>query len=180
MDNVKRKVTFLINRANKIKGTKMGVPHIRIFKHSFAAAVAAKVDGVYTIYINEEVYKHGKEFLFNEILPHEVAHIILFRKNEPRHTKEWKTLCKALGGTGNIKVTAPIQLFGRAIHYNYRGEQNVPIWVNRKHHKLIQSSDKEWAFSDRHPLTFIRKDQFTGLTTKGNPYEQKKKFRKVD
>lgn len=170
MDRIKQRLAFLINRANKLKGTNLPVPKLKTFIHSIAAGAAEKFNDKYTIYINKELYENGMSFILDEILPHEVAHIILFKKNQANHNKEWQNLCKALGGTGNALVRSPIQIFGRAIHYQYRICGKPTVWVNRQQHKALQASKKQWSFSNIEPFVFVGSHHYTGKTVKGNPY----------
>lgn len=178
MDILKQRISFLIHRANKIKGTDLPVPKIKLFTHSSKAGIAEKnyTNNQYTIFINKELYERDIGFVLTEILPHEVAHIILFQKNVVNHCKEWKDLCKALGGSGSIIVYPNIQLFGRAIHYQYRVNQYPSVWVNKRHHKILQKNTKQLAINNKEPFVFIGKEHYTGKTVKGNPHDKQKRM----
>lgn len=60
----------------------------------------------YFITMNRKYLVDNMEVYLNEIIPHEVAHIICFHNNriELGHGDLWRELCITMGGTGEERV----------------------------------------------------------------------------
>jgi hypothetical protein len=77
----------------------------------------------WTIYISTKGF-HKPWFIINEILPHELAHMAMFRVNDMDHSSQWKKCAIHLGATGAICLLEP-SYRSQKIHgvYTYRKEQ---------------------------------------------------------
>lgn len=61
-------------------------------------------DNIYTLKFNRDAILNNYDYMLNETIPHEVAHLAQWIKPNTRiknHNKAWKRLCIMLGGKGN-------------------------------------------------------------------------------
>jgi SprT protein len=67
------------------------------------AGEAIQEDGELTLRFNSQV---PKERLIAEVIPHEVAHLVCYRRPElgKNHCDGWKSICIALGGIGTRTI----------------------------------------------------------------------------
>lgn len=59
-------------------------------------------DGQIRIYLNKKRFKESKNYMLEEVIPHEYAHALVFALNEHRtkdgHTQLWQDICLKLDG----------------------------------------------------------------------------------
>ena len=97
----------------------------------------------YAVNINKNALVVGGktyDFLFQEVIPHEVAHIVCMKLELPSsHTKTWKNICIQLGGIGMAKYSkehAPeISDFNRPFKYIFDNGDSVQV-SNIIHNKI--------------------------------------------
>lgn len=97
----------------------------------------------YSVNINKNALRIGGKtynFLFEEVIPHEVAHIVCMKLELPSsHTKTWKNICIQLGGIGLAKYSkehAPeISDFNRPFKYIFDNGESVQV-SNIIHNKI--------------------------------------------
>ncbi len=55
------------------------------------------------IYLNKKMFQESKDYMINDVLPHEYAHALMFifgktTNQNGGHTKAWQNICKNIGG----------------------------------------------------------------------------------
>lgn len=100
----------------------------------------------------------------SEIAPHEVAHAAmawLAWKTGARlrsHGPEWRSLCVALGGSGDTTHDLPLPRARRHREYEYRLVDGTRVWLGGVRHRRLQSGHTRYA----HRGAPIPRDAHTG------------------
>lgn len=93
--------------------------------------------GEITLRFNREYAEHDCEFILNDTVPHEVAHIARFHYDDGTHGNDWKKTCVDLGGTA--KATHPIpKIFCKGRTYEYITTTGYAVRVSEHMHTKIQ------------------------------------------
>jgi predicted SprT family Zn-dependent metalloprotease len=80
--------------------------------------------------------------ILGDTLPHEIAHIVCFRKGwDKGHGARWKEVCIELGGSGEQCVHPDLHYIGREGSWKYQGTTGHVYWVNRRTHTFIQAGN---------------------------------------
>lgn len=108
--------------------------------------------GTRALQFNLDWYKADPERFLAIVVPHEVAHIVTaaIAPRATAHGREWKAICKALGGDGKRTCAIPV-LNGvararRVTEYKYLSNRGVEVWVGPVHHCKLQTR------GDVHPV----------------------------
>lgn len=112
---VEQKCHDLIAKGNALFGTNVKLASIGWDLRGRAAGMAKRSGLVYSVRFNLEAKRLDPTHFFNETVPHEIAHLIVFeltltgRSRDRGHGRDFKRVCRALGGTGarchNIALT---------------------------------------------------------------------------
>lgn len=112
---VEQKCHDLIAKGNALFGTNVKLSSIGWDLRGTAAGQARRRSLVYSVRFNLEAKRLDPTHFFNETVPHEIAHLIVFeltltgRSRDRGHGRDFKRVCRALGGTGarchNIALT---------------------------------------------------------------------------
>lgn len=94
----------------------------------------------YYIRVSEDGLKSDPEYVINEVIPHETAHVIAYwlEKNDMPHGdfghgEGWKTIAKALGSDGSVN--------GKSMEtnpYKYRAADGEIVNLSQEQHDAIQ------------------------------------------
>jgi len=93
----KTEVEKLISKANK--GLHAGLDAPEVVINSFLVTTAGRAFGTYLVDFNESLFKKHPQNFINDVIPHEVAHIVtskLYPGASP-HGKEWKSVMLFFG-----------------------------------------------------------------------------------
>lgn len=82
-------------------------------------------------------YAHA---LMDEVLPHEVAHLLVMAKGsrERAHGPRWHALCLALGGSGARTHTLPLDASRQQQRWCYRDSAGAIHWLTTTRHRRLQ------------------------------------------
>lgn len=94
--------------------------------------------GQYIIELNPDAIVNHKSFIIEEVLPHEMAHLVCFNKPEigNDHDAGWANACKLLGGSGrmhhDVKLRGRSHTSVKCVYQTKLGEMHVPASLHRK------------------------------------------------
>jgi predicted SprT family Zn-dependent metalloprotease len=92
--------------------------------------------------INTDMMQNSSwDHIYNDTVPHEVAHLVCFHTNWDRgHGRYWRMVCKDLGGTGkrchNESVT-----YAKGKTYHYTTSTGVVVSLSETRHKRVQQGN---------------------------------------
>lgn len=89
--------------------------------------------------------KYFKEMM-EEVIPHEVAHLVCFQKPflGKGHNKRWKRVCKQLGGTGERCHSFQLTPGRKVTKYKYAIGDGTEITLGAIRHNKIQDGHLYW------------------------------------
>lgn len=122
------------------KGTALGWAHAHVGRGEFRVRFHADL-----LQTDE-----GFALLIDEVIPHEVAHIICFAAGLSRnHDAAWQTICKALGGSGKARSATTLQLTKRQLKtYTYQDTAGKVRKISARRHSLIQKRGYTYRYRD--------------------------------
>lgn len=150
---VEQKCHDLIAKGNAMFGTNVKLASIGWDLRGHAAGQAKRSGLVYSVRFNLEAKRLDPNHFFNNTVPHEIAHLIVFeltltgRSRDRGHGRDFKRVCLALGGSAtrchNIALTKA------KVHkkYKYTTDSGRTIEVGGLVHKKIQQGQGR-RFSD--------------------------------
>lgn len=141
---VEQKCHNLIAKGNAMFGTNVKLSSIAWDLRGRAAGWAMRSGLVYSVRFNLDAKRMDPTHFFNETVPHEIAHLIVFeltltgRSRDRGHGRDFKRVCRALGGTG--ERCHNIALPKARVHkkYKYTTDSGRTIEVGSAVHKKIQ------------------------------------------
>ena len=117
-----------------------------------------------TVFINREAIKQNPEWVKDDVVPHEIAHVICFMYPHlgVGHDEGWQEVSKRLGGTGNatfenqcdLRITKPPRYI-----YVVPGVKDN-IYLSPQRHNYLQSGEGIYRFKESG--IEIRKEHYTG------------------
>ena len=115
------------------------------------------------VHINREAIKQNFEFVRDDVLPHEIAHVVCCLRPDLGHNHDegWQQVCKDLGGSGNITYTNECDL--RMIKppvFLYRVNGQL-VELSAQRHAALQS--KEVQYRMKESGTVITHEHYTGI-----------------
>jgi|SRR6185312_3104305 len=166
MPNIKKRlITTRVNEvvalAEKLYGEIPKV-NLSLFNHARHHALASVHDDYLLVQFSEESINKYFDDLLNDIIPHEIAHLIAiyFYKNRS-HNKQWKEICLALGGDGRAvthNVLTPKRLHR---YHKYQLDSDETIWLSTMKHRQIQNGI---LFMTEKTREHIKREHFTGIS----------------
>ncbi len=102
--------------------------------------------------------------LIDEVIPHEIAHLVCFIRPElgKNHNRGWANVCRILGGSGERCHRYDLQKARRTRKavYNINGQlQNIGLTV---HKRIQRGASYSWACNKTGSRHQIRREDFTG------------------
>jgi SprT protein len=106
-----------------------------------AGSAELTVEGSLIIEINTEAVEKHLDYVLNDTIPHEVAHLVTYLRPElgSAHNKGWKQVCEALGGSS--KRCHSLQLTKRrpTRMFSYTTDRNEDISLTIIRHNKLQN-----------------------------------------
>lgn len=96
----------------------------------------------YSVFFNANIVKHNLEEMLNEVVPHEIAHIVCFVNPllGRHHDAGWAYVCKRLGGNGKRTHGIPV-IHGKGNTYEYTTTNGNTIRLGEHYHKQVQTGN---------------------------------------
>lgn len=136
---INTKVAQLVEKANELYG--ITLPHIavRCDLRGRSAGQAIHCWNEYSMRFNVDQIHSNFDFILNEVVPHELAHIVcMYTKTDSGHGWKWRQTCIQLGGNGETRHKEEI-IFGRGDTYEYTSTTGNKIRFSSQRHKQIQN-----------------------------------------
>lgn len=146
--------------AAKLYNVDLSKVHIRFDLKGRAAGQARQKYGVYSIRFNRHMLTNdGWDHLYNETIPHEIAHIVCYMRRELGHNHDagWRRVCIALGGSGARCHNEEV-VNGKGYTYECITSTGKTVRLGDKYYKRLQQTGR---------LTY--KDYRIGFITKQSP-----------
>lgn len=137
---VLEKINQLIARANQLYNITLPPIATRFDLRGRSAGQASYYRGQYAMRFNTDMMTNdGWDHLFNNTVPHELAHIVCFYKPQlgRNHDNGWRRVCVALGGNGERCHKEEVT-YAKGNTYNYRTTSGHVIAVSQVIHQRIQ------------------------------------------
>jgi SprT protein len=104
---MKERIARILARAETLYGVDFSNVTIKIENMGKSSAGQAIMEnGELTIRLNQQAVDNYPVRMANEVIPHEIAHLVCFK--QPQHGKGhdagWKSVCLSLGGNGQRTV----------------------------------------------------------------------------
>lgn len=133
------KVAECIANANRLYNITLPQPQIRFDLQGRCAGQAGVRWGSSFLRFNCDMMRNGGwDHLLNDTVPHEVAHLVCYHKPAlgRQHNWGWKSVCRALGGSGERCHNEEVEYRGGT--YYYTSTSGHVIAVSPQRHSKIQ------------------------------------------
>jgi predicted SprT family Zn-dependent metalloprotease len=138
---VQQKVTKLIALANKKYNITLPVIKVRFDLRGRCAGMAGRDFNSYYMRFNTDMLvNEAWDHLYDETVPHELAHIVCFYKPElgRNHNPGWKRVCVELGGSG-ARTHSELVVYAKGRTYVYTSSTGAQLALNERRHKAVQN-----------------------------------------
>jgi predicted SprT family Zn-dependent metalloprotease len=153
---VNNKINECLKRGRQLFKAKVILDHIipsDSFTKSSGSAGWNKQLGWY-IKLSKKDLTHHLDYMLNEIIPHEVAHVICMwlhvnhmPMGDDGHGEAWTKVAKALGSSGEAKPLAP------QFKHSYKTSKGNMVKVNDEQHEDMQKRYKRYTAKDGGVIT---------------------------
>lgn len=110
-------------------------------KHPWAnPATKLRVARFYTLRFNPTLFERNPDFMLNNVVPHEIAHLVAFHcphLGADHHNRQWSLICLALGGDGKRLHSEPVY-YARGATYAYTASNGKVLHFSQTRHNQIQ------------------------------------------
>lgn len=153
-EQVIKAINTCINKANGLYNSKVRIHNITFDKRMTTVAGRAYYHekDIYTIKISEAFTETDLNYILNEIVPHEVAHIVCFWMCDHRrrlcdygHGEHWKKVAMALGASGESKINPPQDSKPKRTYYRYKTTNGDIADLGFHQHYQVQNKFKALA-----------------------------------
>lgn len=143
---VRRDTAYWIERAREITGAsarRLPVPAVAFDLRGRAAgqAIFARRSRDCRVRINDALLQSHPQEMLAETVPHEVAHVVIYRlygRRAKPHGKEWKALMRALGVEPVACHALPTEPVRQLKRYRYACACDEPAWLTSIRHRRAQ------------------------------------------
>jgi SprT protein len=147
---IEAKVKALVSKIESVFGIK--VPAITVkFDLRGAAAGWARVSksGEYSLRFNTDMMVNESwDHLFNDTVPHEVAHLIGYRMGHGmNHGREWRSLCIRLGGSGKRCHDEKV-VYAKGSTFEYKTTTGRAVILSQIRHNRVQRQGEVYRWRD--------------------------------
>lgn len=145
------RVNALIEKANELYGLEIPKPTVSFdIKGYRIAGYAKRMAGHYYVMLNREACEKYPEFIMNDTIPHEVAHLVCFYNPSlgKNHDAGWQRVCKDLGGSGSRTHELKLTPARNLRVWQYRDTHGKIRQVTTVRHNKIQKKGMKYRFSD--------------------------------
>jgi SprT protein len=118
---------------------------------------------------NQEAMEKDWDDMFNDTIPHEVAHLVCFKRPElgRNHNRGWKEVCRSLGGAGDRCHKIELSPGKKLTRFLYVLEDGTEVKLTKNAHTKVQNNPgqlfmraahtKSRKRIDLHPHHFVKK-----------------------
>lgn len=155
------------------KDAEFPVPVVKFFDKGRRAGLARRTaQNELIVEFNREACEKHLDIMLNEVIPHEVAHIICFVNPELGwgHDAGWKRVCRALGGSGERCHTLSLTPAKKVRTWLYEDTAGKIREVTTRLHNKMRRHGVRYRYRDNGGL--IEAARFIGTNHK--PKEEKK------
>jgi SprT protein len=149
MQLVRKKISELTDKANKMYN--MQLPPIEVrFDLQGRAAGQAGMQGThcYMRFNIDMMRNDGWDHLFNDTVPHELAHIVCFvNKSDRGHGPQWRATCQRLGGSGERCHKEQV-VYANGKTFYYTSSTGAVVVLSQVRHRKIQRGSV-YTFRDK-------------------------------
>ena len=146
IDSILDKCIELVRRGNELFGT-----NVILYRHNItmslsgtSAGCASTKNGIYSLRFNPNAYYADQNHFMNNTIPHEVAHLIVYelirqgRSRDRGHGRDFKRVCRALGGSGERCHT--LSLTPARVHrkFSYITDSGRRVELGKVVHEKVQ------------------------------------------
>lgn len=157
---------------NVIKEANMSFPSVNLENVNIlfdlrgkTAGYAGRKHGRWFIRLNRDLMATNPSQMMDEVIPHEVAHLVVMylqsigmcRRTERPHGALWKTVCKRLGGNGERCHSMEVQRVRKTKVYAYNIDGTI-LWVSATRHNRIMSETCTYSYKG----ISVVSEKFTG------------------
>jgi predicted SprT family Zn-dependent metalloprotease len=136
-----------VDEANKKYGTNIIVHNFRWRKKGNAAGYAGYYGQspsnsltTFSISLSEEVAEKYPDVMLNEVIPHEVAHLVGFATGRDQgHGAWWRIYCVGLGGNGKRTHSCQVTPARRTRTFEYKTASGKAYMIGARVHNQIQT-----------------------------------------
>ncbi|SBS33930.1 Protein SprT [Marinomonas spartinae] len=141
LETIQRKVADCIDRANQFFGTEFKIPNVNLRQKGRAAGTAHLHKN--EVRFNAYMYQQNPQDFLDTVVPHEVAHIIVFQiyGNDVRpHGREWQAVMNKVYGlppqrTHNFDVPPPKH------SYYYQCQCQTHTFTKQRHNRAQKGTE---------------------------------------
>lgn len=98
------------------------------------------------IRFNLEAARLSPEHMLNDVIPHEVAHLVVFltyrAKRVQPHGEEWQQICRQLGGSAEVTHQLQLERVRRHRRWLYRDSQGQEHILTTVRHNRLQKGGR--------------------------------------
>jgi predicted SprT family Zn-dependent metalloprotease len=130
----------ILAKAETMYGVDMSHVSIRFDLRGRAAGQAGRRGSHYFMRFNNDMLgREAFDHVFNDTVPHEIAHIVCYMKPTLGHGHDygWARVCRALGGTGKTYHQEEV-VYGKGVTYEYTSTTGHKTRVSQVLHGKIQ------------------------------------------
>jgi len=104
-NQIKQKEYEILNNIKRVYGINAKIPIIisKKMKNRLYGLCSLDKNNKIKIYLNKNMFQESKDYMIDDVLPHEYAHAMMFIFGKTTninggHTKQWQQICKNIGG----------------------------------------------------------------------------------
>lgn len=140
VNQVLQRTKQLLAQAQQMYGVNLEHVGIRFDLRGRAAGQACRRGNQYYIRYNRDMLtREAFDHVYNDTVPHEIAHIVCFMKPElgNGHNTGWRRVCRALGGSGDTYHQEEV-VYGKGHTYEYTTDRGHKVRMGDRHHAIVQ------------------------------------------
>jgi len=162
-DDFTAQCRFKMHEAARKFDTTFDIDAVRItydIKGGVAGRAGLDKHGVYYMQFNPEAVLKYNDDMFFDTIPHEIAHLVCFNRNElgSNHDSGWKWVCTQLGGDSSRTHDYTLTPGKEVEKFKYTLQPSGrEVYCGAKHHRTIQSGGQVFW---RKPKEYARAEQW--------------------
>jgi len=143
-ERITKKIKECLRKGNRLFGSRARLNKFTVSRKLRKWGVAGwNPTDQYYMRVSQEGLQNDPEYVINEVIPHETAHVIAYwlahndmEHGDFGHGDGWRTIAKALGSDGSTNGKGEIP------RYKYRAQDGEIVNLNRKQHDYLQKEFK--------------------------------------
>jgi predicted SprT family Zn-dependent metalloprotease len=116
-------------------------PHLETATHQRGHALGwvRQRHGRFVLSLSREGLQRWPETMAEEVLPHELAHVVamMHNRHRPAHGPHWQHYCRLLGGSGRAHHQLPTTPARRSRQYLYQTSTGTEVWLGAVRHARV-------------------------------------------